>query len=182
MGARVPMPAGFKTLVDSWMLRMRAEAKSPATLTKYGVSVRLFAAWVVELPADGFPPPAADLTEVSRDHCRAWLAHLVDAGLPRTTVGRGTAGSTSSSPGSSPKERSSATRATGFRCRHPGQTQVPTLTVEQMRTLVKQFGRSEYRDVRDEAIVRLVLDSGLRLSELANLTLDDVDLLEGTGR
>lgn len=62
----------------------------------------------------------------------------------------------------------------------PGQAQVQALTVDQVRKLVKQFGRSDFRDVRDEVIVPLFLDSGLRLSELADLTLDRRDITNGT--
>ena len=85
MPARVEMPASFRTLVDSWMLQLRAEGKSPATLTNYGSSVRLFAAWLDALPDHGFPPRVTDWGAVSRDHSRAWLAHLVDSGVAQDT-------------------------------------------------------------------------------------------------
>ncbi|MGH3768613.1 MAG: tyrosine-type recombinase/integrase [Pseudonocardiaceae bacterium] len=49
---------------------------------------------------------------------------------------------------------------------------VAVLTIEQMRTLCK--GR-EFIHLRDTAIIRLLLDSGGRLGEVATLTVDDLD-------
>lgn len=62
----------------------------------------------------------------------------------------------------------------------PNRDPVPALDLDDLRRLVKQFGGQEFTDIRDETIVRVFLDSGLRLGELAGLTLDDVDLLNGT--
>lgn len=54
---------------------------------------------------------------------------------------------------------------------------VPVLTPKQLRTLfAKVGGRKSFIDRRDEAILRLFADTGLRLAELAGLTIDDVDL------
>lgn len=180
MPARVPMPASFKTLADSWMLQLRAEGKSPATLTNYGGSVRLFAAWLDALPADGHPPRVTDWADVTRDHCRAWLAHLVDSGASQDTRRGRHCGVDRFFAWLVLEEEVARNPLDGMPLPSPGQTQVQALTVDQMRKLVKQFSRSDFRDVRDEAIVRLFLDSGLRLSELADLTLDNLDITNGT--
>jgi site-specific recombinase XerC len=53
-----------------------------------------------------------------------------------------------------------------------------------LRRLLKVCGGSTFEQRRDQAILRLFLDAGLRLSELTNMTVDDVerDLVYVTGK
>ena len=53
---------------------------------------------------------------------------------------------------------------------------VPVLTVEQLRALFKSCEGKDFAARRDMAIVRLFLDTGVRLAELAGLSTEDVDL------
>lgn len=53
---------------------------------------------------------------------------------------------------------------------------VPVLSIEQMRALVDSCKGRELVALRDAAIIRLLLDSGGRLGEVAGLAVDDVDL------
>jgi integrase len=53
---------------------------------------------------------------------------------------------------------------------------VPVLGEDQARALLKACAGSGFVPRRDTAIVRLFLDTGMRLSELAKLRVDDVDL------
>ena len=53
---------------------------------------------------------------------------------------------------------------------------VPVLSEEQLRKLVTACEGKGWDDRRDMAVIRLFLDSGMRLSELANLAIGDVDL------
>jgi integrase/recombinase XerD len=56
----------------------------------------------------------------------------------------------------------------------------PAIPVEDLRRLLatcQSRSKHNYRGVRDEAILRILASTGLRLSECTNLTLNDVDLL-----
>jgi len=55
---------------------------------------------------------------------------------------------------------------------------VPVLTPDQLRKLFATCSGRSFIDRRDDAILRLFADTGLRLSELAHLTIADVDLDE----
>ena len=57
---------------------------------------------------------------------------------------------------------------------------VEVLTTEQIRALLKLCEGRDFVSRRDAAIIRLFADTGMRLSELAGLTLDDLDLDSGT--
>jgi site-specific recombinase XerD len=53
---------------------------------------------------------------------------------------------------------------------------VPVLTDDQIRKLFAAADGKDFEFRRDTAVLRLFFDSGMRLSELTNLKLDDVDL------
>ena len=52
---------------------------------------------------------------------------------------------------------------------------VAVLSADDLKRLVKACDGASFEDRRDLAIIRLFLDTGVRLSELANLTRDDLD-------
>lgn len=54
--------------------------------------------------------------------------------------------------------------------------EIPVLSVDQIRRLIATCSSKKIEDVRDEAIIRLLADTGIRKSELLALTVDDVDL------
>jgi site-specific recombinase XerD len=53
---------------------------------------------------------------------------------------------------------------------------VPILTEPDLTALLKVTAGKDFDSRRDHAIIRLFIDSGIRLGEMAGLTLDDVDL------
>ncbi len=57
---------------------------------------------------------------------------------------------------------------------------VEPLTDGQLRSLLKACAGPDMRDRRDEAILRLMLETGIRAGEVVSLAVDDVDLAAGT--
>jgi integrase/recombinase XerD len=57
---------------------------------------------------------------------------------------------------------------------------IPVLSDDELRRLVKACDGRTLRDRRDEAIIRLMLESGLRAGECVALRVEDVDLGGGT--
>ncbi|MBA3779524.1 MAG: site-specific integrase, partial [Chloroflexi bacterium] len=55
---------------------------------------------------------------------------------------------------------------------------VPSLRESEMRGLLSAASTSR-QSLRDQALVSLLLDTGIRLSELTALRVRDVDLVEG---
>ena len=53
---------------------------------------------------------------------------------------------------------------------------VPTITDEDLAKIIKACAGRGFEGRRDEAIVRFLLDTGCRVSELCGITLDDLDL------
>jgi site-specific recombinase XerD len=57
---------------------------------------------------------------------------------------------------------------------------VPVIGDDDLRRLLATCKGKSYEDRRDTAIIRLFLDSGMRLAELANLQLEDLDFEQDT--
>jgi integrase len=53
---------------------------------------------------------------------------------------------------------------------------VPVLLDDELHALVKACEGKRFEDRRDDAIIRLFIDTGMRLGELAGLTLETIDL------
>ena len=54
-----------------------------------------------------------------------------------------------------------------------------SLSEAELKKLIKACGGKEFRDRRDEAIVRLMAETGMRAGEVCGLRVDDVDLTRG---
>lgn len=56
---------------------------------------------------------------------------------------------------------------------------VPLLSDDDLTALLRACAGTRWYDRRDEAVIRFLLDTGVRVSELTGLTLDDLDLDNG---
>jgi site-specific recombinase XerD len=65
--------------------------------------------------------------------------------------------------------------------RRPKQEQklIPALTVQQLKSLLALCSKSSFVDRRNDALLRLLLDTGLRISEALGLTVDRLHLENG---
>lgn len=166
-----PPPLDVTSLLDSWLLHLRAERKSPATLKVYGDGVRRFLAWA---DAEGVPPV------LDRPTVNAFVTALLDGGAePSTARSRQLAlrrfsawlteeGEQETDPLLALKPPKIDTKVT------------PSLTADDLKALVKACTGPELRERRDEAIVRLMTETGMRAGEVISLTVADVDLARGS--
>ena len=163
------MASEFSSLVDSWRRDLRARNLAPKTIKTYGESADQFVAWLEE--EREVTAPAA----VERDHIRGFTSHLLDTRSAATASVRFRALQQlfnwlvdEGELDASPMERMKPPTV-------PEQT-TPVLTPDNAKALLKKCAGREYVDVRDTAIIRLFLDTGMRLDELSGLKLEDIDL------
>jgi len=158
----------LERLGRSFERHLRAENKSPKTVTTYGESV---AQLRVYLAGEGI----ASAHEVRREHLEGFMEHLLET-------------------------RSAATASVRFRALQqfwkwladdehiesdpmskmkvplvPEQP-VPVLSEDDLKALLATCRSRTFEDRRDEAIIRLLADTGIRRSELLGLECGDVDL------
>src|SRR3954465_5187923 len=173
------MPVRLEDLLSSIRRHLRAASNAPRTLALYSQSVRYFSNWVVarDLPAT--------LEELTRHAISAWLAELAENSQASTVATRlrgmrrfcrwlVVEGELDKAP------------TEGIEIASIPDKPVPVLSDAEITALLKSckvgrgrpgtFARPIFLGRRDEVIFRLLLDTGIRVSELVGLDLDDVDL------
>lgn len=167
------MPERLADLHASFNRELRAEGRSPATLRLYGQSITFFSRWLV---AKG---RTATLEELTRSAIRDWLAELGETLEPNTvrTRYRGLRRFCSwlvdeEELDKNPMEKLSPPS--------PAAKPVPVLTDDDLAALLKACSGKDFNDRRDEAMVRVLLDSGLRVGELCGLTVSTIYLDSGS--
>lgn len=167
------MSAGASRLDDlarSFARHLRAEGKAERTAAIYGQSVTFFARWLVEHDR----PPV--LTEATRGAIREWLATLADRGLEPGTIRTRYKGLHRFLGWCVEEGELDAHPMTGLDVPAAPAKPVPVLTDDELAALLKACSGKAWQDRRDEAVVRLLLDCGVRVSELTALTVPGVDL------
>lgn len=160
--------SGVEALLASWMRGLRADGKSPKTLESYALSVRQFTAWCLD---DGRPAAPADL---DRADVQEFIAHIID------TRSSGTAGVRYRSLKQwfdwLVAEDEADNVMAGMK--HPKlDEKVPqVITDDNLRALLDVTKGRGFKDRRDHALLRVLIDTGMRRGELSALSLGDVDL------
>lgn len=171
------MPAGPANLPDltgllpSWELHLRAERKSPQTVKAYGDGVRRFLAWAA---AAGRP------AVLDRAGVNAFVADLLEAGAEPSTARSRQLALRRFSAWLAEEGETDADPLLGLKAPKLDAKVVEPLTEAQIAALVAACAGRELRDRRDEALVRLMIESGVRAGEVVALSTGDVDLPAGT--
>ena len=156
-------------LAGSFARHLKAEGKAERTRVLYLQSIRFYGRW---LEAQGIP---ATLDNLTRDLLREWLAALADEHRPATVRTR-YRGLRRFCGWLVAEDELSANPMEGISPPAIPETPVPVLTADELRALVKACQGKDFPEVRDMALMRLLLDCGLRASEVTGLRMQDVDL------
>ncbi|WP_246170659.1 tyrosine-type recombinase/integrase [Pseudonocardia hierapolitana] len=164
-----PLP-DLSVLLDSWTVHLRAERKSPETVDNYTTGVRQFLAWCAQQDR----PAVLDRASVNE-----FVAAILDRGVEAATA----------------RARQLAVRRFSAWCADEGeidyddllglkppkldQKVVERLSEDQIRALVKACSGTDFRDRRDEALVRFMLEAIVRAGEVVAMTTADVDIVRG---
>lgn len=157
----------ISALLPRWQRVLRVERKSPATLRSYTDGVTNYLKWCT---AEGVEP---DLTRESveeyvvsmmEDGAEASSIHTRLKGLRRFTAWLASEGITEADP------------LAGMRSPKLDKKVVNALSDDQLKALIKACKGTKLADRRDEALVRFMLDTGARASEVVGLQMADIDL------
>jgi site-specific recombinase XerD len=164
--------ARLQDLQRSFLRHLRAEGRSPNTLRLYGQAVTFFSRW---LESEG---RTAALDELNRAAIREWLAVLSDTHEPGTVKiryrGLHRFCSWLVEEGELPDNPMSTLSPPTLKMKP-----VPVITDDELVALLKACNGREFNDRRDEALIRFLLDCGVRISEACALRVDQLDLDEG---
>ena len=166
-------PGAIAPLVTSWRRSLTARHVSPATIATYSSAALLLADF---LAANGMPTAVAS---IRREHVEAFISDLLGRRAPATAHNRFRGvqaffawamedGEVKASP--------------MVNMRPPRLPEAPPVVLReaQLRALLDACGRDRsYNGRRDEAILRLLIDTGTRRAEVLGLRVADVDLDRG---
>jgi site-specific recombinase XerD len=158
-----------ESLLDSWMRDLRGRGKSPATLDAYASAVRSLTDWAIDHDRHTNP------VDQDRGDIQDFMAHTL------AHLSSGTAGTryrnlkqwfkwllSEDEIDADPMEK----------MHHPTiEEKMPEVITEpDLRALLDVTAGRSFIDRRDRAIIRVMIDTGIRRGELAALTINDVDL------
>lgn len=156
-----------------WEIVLTNGNLSAETATVYLRGVRQFIGWL-----DEHHPDAVDVGDITRKHIDSWLGHLTAGGMASSTR----------------RVRILAVRfwldyiadeADSGLDRNPAakvdlpesqEKPVPVIGDEALSALLRTCSGSDFIALRDTAILRLLLDTGIRRGELVGIDCDDVNL------
>ena len=155
-------------LLEDWRISLRARGRSLATIASYR-SVGGF--FTLYLATHGMP---ADAGSIDRDHVEQYLADMRERGLSPATVARHYRSLQQLFKWLT--DDGEITRSPMDRMSPPAvpEQPVPVLTDEALAALLNACRGNTFENRRDSAIIRLLLDTGMRAGELCGLTTGDV--------
>lgn len=157
-------------LLPSWQLAMKAERKSPGTIKVYGDGVNKFLRWCTN---------GGHSVELTRAAVQAFLADLLDDGAERNTARSRDLALKRFASWLVDEGELSANPLIGLRPPKADHKVVNALTDDDLKRLIKACQGKSLQERRDEAIVRLMAETGMRASEVIGLQIADVDLQRG---
>jgi site-specific recombinase XerD len=156
----------------SFTRHLRAENKAPSTIVTYSKAVEQFESFLAE-PRRRRPRRVAD---VRREDVEAFLVERSDAGMRPATLSQRFRSLQQFFKWLAAEGEIDGSPMATMRPPQVPETPPPVLREAELRKLLDACAGTDFEDRRDNAIIRLFLDSGMRRGELAGLRVEDVDL------
>jgi len=161
--------ASLPVLNTSFRRTLRAEDKSERTVKSYTEAVSLLTDFLAQRGH------SLTVTAIKRNDVRDFIADQLERWKPATALNRYRSlqaffkwcvaeGELDASP------------MAGMKPPQIPDEPPPVLTDDQLRRLLKSCEGRDFTDRRDTAVIRLFIDTGIRVSEAAGIMLDDLDL------
>jgi integrase/recombinase XerD len=157
-------------LLGSWEIHLRAERKSPQTVKIYGDGVRSYLRWCARNDVG----PALDRATVNK-----FVADLLDHGTAATTARSRQLSVRRFSGWLADEGEIPRDELLGLKPPALDKANVPKLEDAELAALIKACQGKTFRDRRDEAIVRLAIETAARAEEILGMQFADVDLRRG---
>jgi site-specific recombinase XerD len=164
------MSETLESLRASFNRSLRVEGKADRTLVLYGQSITYFSQW---LNAQGLP---ADLSNLTRDNVLGWLDSLRGRGQTGATIRTRWRGLRRFVNWLVAEDIIRKDPLAGILVDQPEASPVPVFTDQELTALIGACRGKSFNDLRDAAFVRLLIDCGLRVSELTGIDMEDLDL------
>ncbi|WP_374159061.1 tyrosine-type recombinase/integrase [Mycobacterium sp. G7A2] len=167
MSAKSPPPTpDLAELTPSWVLTLRAQRKSKATIEQYEIAVRLFVRWC---EANGHTPV------IDRQLVQRFVADIMEGGVAPSTATLRLSALKQFTRWLIEEGELDDNPLLGVKAPKVDVKMVDALTDDELRLLLRACSGKEFRDRRDEMVVRLLVETGMRAGEVLGLTVEDLD-------
>lgn len=166
----MPSRADFDALVDSWMLALRAERKAPGTLTVYRQGLTAYADW---------SSAQAQEPQLTRAHVQRYIAELFDRDIKPTTAGNHLGALRLFVAWCIAEGEDVPDEIGDLKNPKLSKTYRPPLTKEELAALIGTCDTKTFLGRRDEALLRFMVDTGGRASEVLGVKLDQLWIPKG---
>jgi integrase/recombinase XerC len=164
-----PESGDYSSFVRSWVRSLRARNLSPKTVKTYREAAEGLGAYLARTKGP------ADLAAIQREHVEGFIVHLLDNATDSTANNRYRGlqqffkwaldeGEIQADPMARMKPPVITEKA------------VPILSDDTLKKLLKACAGRECTELRDTAIIRVLIDTGMRREEVATIMVDDLDL------
>lgn len=161
----------WEGLHASWLRHLHARNLADNTIKTYGKAAELFRAWLAD------EAPTLEPDDLRQAHVEAFLSRLAETNKPGAVSVRYRSLQQWFTWMVAQDEMTADPTARMLAPVIP-ERPVPVLTDDQLRALLASCAGRRLVDRRDTALLRLLIDTGGRLAEIAGLTVADVDLDE----
>jgi len=169
-----PPPLTLAELLQSWTQVLKAENKARSTLYNYTAHVAGYIGWCTE---------RGEVPRIDRALVTEWVAELLANGLEPTTVkARQLAVRQFSAWMAGEDDIDYDDQLLGIKPPRLAEKLIQPLTDVQLRLMIAACEGTGLRDRRDEACIRLMAETGMRVGEVIALQVGDVDMAAGVIR
>ena len=160
----------LESLRASFNRSLRVEGKAERTVVLYGQSITYFSGWLTEQARE------AEVSEVTKANVLGWLDALGARGLAPSTIRTRWRGLHRFVSWLLAEGIITTDPLAGIMVAEPEPPPVPVFTDVELTALLDACKGKRFADLRDAAVLRLLIDCGLRVSELTGIDLKDLDL------
>ena len=166
----------MEQLRRSWLLQLRAEHKSEKTRDAYGDAASQFIAFLADPPAGlddelataiAEAPPVAKIPDLKAVHIRLFISYLHAAGRRPSTVNNRYRGLQQWFRWLVDEGEIEYSPFANLKPPQVPESPVPVVSRNDIKAILRTCKERTFINLRDEAIIRIFCDTGMRLSEMA---------------
>ncbi len=161
----------MKIIIDEFIDSLKARQASQNTIASYERDVAQF--------ADYFESQGKKIFDLTKDDMQEYISHLSAAGKSNSTISRSTASIKSLYRYLLNKNLVEENIAENVDAPKVNRKEPMILTDSEIELLLEQPDLSELKGQRDKAMLETLYATGIRVTELISLKLDDVNLTSG---
>lgn len=162
-----PFEVDFDLLIPSFRMELASLGRSPFTEKVYLLGIARYRKWLVD---NGYP------SVIDRRLVQAWIVGMGQEAVAAATAASRLAGLRQFSKWAAKEGEIPSDPLLGVNAPKGTDPLTPCLDDDQLKALVKACAGNQLKDRRDEALIRLLTETGLRAAEVCALELSDVDL------